>query len=154
MSQDFKAVSTAAGDKKAEGAALRALSSVHLAKGNDADAMKTAKEAAENSKDAGDSVGQAAAMNSLAQMYISKDNPTTALETATEALKLCKDKGNMGVEASAQFMCGNAHLMMDGSSQEGLASLKEAAGLFSKVGDINGMSSTFHTLANAHFQNF
>merc|ERR1719210_1652975 len=154
MSQDFKAVSAASGDKKAEGAALRAITSVHLAKGNDADAMKTAKEAAENSKDAGDSVGQAAAMNFLAQMYISKDNPTAALETAMEALKLCRDKGNIGVEASAQFMCGNAHLMMAASSQEGIACLKEAAALFTKVGDISGTSSTFHTLANAHFENF
>merc|ERR1711933_163853 len=92
------------------------------------------------------------ALNFLAEVHPSVENPASALQSATEALKLCEDTQNVEVEASAQLMCGSAHLMLDSSSKQGVTFLKKAAALFSTAGDIKGMSSTFHMLANVHLE--
>merc|ERR1719401_1927337 len=90
-------------------------------------------------------------MGIIAQVQLFSGDITAAMDTATEMLTLSKETGSKSGEAAALLASANALFTMDPASTDGLTNCKQALMLFSDLGDILGMQSALHTLANAFF---
>jgi len=133
-----------AGDKTGEAEVLQSIAELYFQTGDSDEANKAAKESMAVCKLPG-------ALGTIAQIQLFAGDITAAMETAAEMLTLATASGSKSGEAGAKLATANAVFSMDPASAEGVTNAKEALLLFSSLGDIYGMQSALHTLANAFF---
>mmetsp|Transcript_52853 Transcript_52853/g.169267 ORF Transcript_52853/g.169267 Transcript_52853/m.169267 type:complete len:515 (-) Transcript_52853:130-1674(-) len=134
----------------------------HLVKRRLREVLWVVKDAQGCFKQSGDQLGKGLALKALARVHLSRsdepDAPMAALRCAKEAVTTLHAAGDAKREAEALSVAGDAHVMKAALSpyekvttdetENALQVLRQAAQLFSKLGDKKGEGKALHSAAS------